>query len=268
MSLCPADCCTTTPYTSRFACHGYGYASCSPYASGYMAAPRYTHTTYEPAGHVTDYVPRVHTTMEPVTTYATKVIPSYKYVTEKTEYVTTAHTTTEEKTVEGAAYYAGHHLGHRYGYGGLYGGCYSGYCGMTHSPLPAAPAAPEKEEVKKSDPSCLCGCCDANGTCTKGCCVNGVCTKENCKPAPVNTGVDCTRGCCVNGVCTKGCCAGKESCDPICCPPLSASTYRPYYSSLYSSPHYSAYRYGGYAGYGGYHGYGGYRSTYGHYGCC
>lgn len=53
------------------------------------SAPRYTHTTYEPAGTVTEYVPKTVTTMEPVTTYHTRVVPDYKLVTERTEYVTT-----------------------------------------------------------------------------------------------------------------------------------------------------------------------------------
>lgn len=53
------------------------------------SAPRYTHTTYEPAGTVTDYVPKTVTTYEPVTTYHTRVVPDYKLVTERTEYVTT-----------------------------------------------------------------------------------------------------------------------------------------------------------------------------------
>lgn len=53
------------------------------------SAPRYTHTTYEPAGTVTEYVPKTVTTYEPVTTYHTRVVPDYKLVTERTEYVTT-----------------------------------------------------------------------------------------------------------------------------------------------------------------------------------
>jgi hypothetical protein len=85
------------PYTHSYA-NWPSYSHYRPYYTplsySHRVAPRYTHTTYEPAGTTTDYVPRTVTTYEPVTTYSTKVIPSYRYITEKTEYVTSPVRTT------------------------------------------------------------------------------------------------------------------------------------------------------------------------------
>jgi len=75
-------------------------------------APRYTHTTYEAAGTVTDYVPTTVTTHEPVTTYHTRVVPDYKLVTERTEYVTTPVRT----TVTHSPYHYGYSSAYNYGY--------------------------------------------------------------------------------------------------------------------------------------------------------
>jgi hypothetical protein len=93
------------------------------------SAPRYTHTTYEPAGTVTEYVPETVTTMEPVTTYSTRVVPDYKLVTERTEYVTTPVRSSLYYGSYGYAGYAG-----SYGYAGYagYGGYASNYYSRYH----------------------------------------------------------------------------------------------------------------------------------------
>jgi len=149
---CYASCCT--PYSSYRYRYGYWpystystygcYSSCcAPYS-----APKYTHTTYEPAGVVTDYVPRVHTTYEPVTTYSTKVIPQYKYVTERTEYVTTpVKTIVEEKVVDGLPYYTPYRSTLAYS-----AGCClpDGTCvNAGDCTLPCCP--PKKDEAKAED---------------------------------------------------------------------------------------------------------------------
>ena len=222
---CLTNCCTPS-YSSRhrwgahhlglahtYGAHAYGSYTLPIHSTSHMTGPRYTHTTYEAAGTETDWVPRTETTMEPVTTYVDKIIPSYKEITEKTEYVTRPVTTTvEEKVVEGAAYTTAHH-----GYAGYAGyasyGAYGGYghrwgyglgCGADAScclPAPAAAKVEVKEEVKAEAAAASCA---------------------------------------------KDCCEGQASCNPVCCPPL-ASYRHSGYTSAYASHLYSPYRhsYGG-----------------------
>ena len=218
---CLTNCCTPS-FSSRhrwgahhlglahtYGAHAYGSYTLPLHSTSHMTGPRYTHTTYEAAGTETDWVPRTETTMEPVTTYVDKIIPSYKEITEKTEYVTRPVTTTvEEKVVEGAAYTTAHH-----GYAG-----YAGYASY--------------------------GAYGAHGHrwgYGLGCGADASC----CLPAPAATKVE-VKAEAAAASCAKDCCEGQASCNPVCCPPL-ASYRHSGYSSAYASHLYSPYRhsYGG-----------------------